>query len=71
MGDYLYRNASSEIRKANKEKMKGYKQPNGMTSIMYPFKLNWGHEVPTLTLYFDEVRYGESLEEVMQDKAVD
>jgi len=71
VGDYLYRNASSEIRKANKEKMKGHTQPNGLTSIMYPFKMDWGHEVPTLTMYFDEVRYGKSLEEVMQDKAVD
>ena len=71
VGDYLYRNASSEIRKANKEKMKGHTQPNGSTAIMYPFKMDWGHEVPTLTLYFDEVRYGKSLEEVMQDKAVD
>ena len=72
VGDYLYRNASSEIRKANKKKMKEYKQPNGLTSIMYPFKMDWGHEVPTLTLYYDEVRYGKSLGEVMiRDKAVD
>ena len=72
VGDYLYRKASSEIRKANKKKMKEYKQPNGLTSIMYPFKMDWGHEVPTLTLYYDEVRYGKSLGEVMiRDKAVD
>ena len=72
VGDYLYRNASSEIRKANIEKMKGHKQPNGLRSIMYPFKMDWGHEVPTLTLYFDEIRVGKTLQEVTaQDQAVD
>ena len=70
VGDYLYDKASREYRKANKTNV--FVQPNGQASIMYPFKMDWGHEVPKVALYYDEVRWGKSLEEVgIQDKAVD
>ena len=70
IGDYLYDKATKEYREANKTKV--FKQPNGQSSIEYPFKFDWGHKVPKVALYYDEVRWGKSLEEVgIQDKAVD
>ena len=70
IGDYLYSKATKEYRKANKTKV--FVQPNGQASIQYPFKFDWGHKVPKVALYYDEVRWGKSLEEVgIQDKAVD
>ena len=53
-------------------KYKTFDQPSGYTNIKYPFKYNWGKELMTTVMYYDEVRIGKTLQEVrIQDKAVD
>ena len=55
-----------------KVKFKTFNQPNGYTNIKYPFKYDWGKELMTTIMYYDEIRIGKKLQEVMsQNKVVD
>ena len=66
IGDFLKCTGSK------KPKVKTFIKPNGYTNIKFPFKYDWGKELMTNVMYYDEVRIGRSLEEAsIQDKAVD
>ena len=57
---------------SKKPKVKMFTQPNGYTNIKFPFKYDWGKQLITTVMYYDEVRIGKSLEEAsIQEKAVD
>ena len=61
-----------KIYRVQKPKVKTFIQPNGYTNIKFPFKCDWGKELMTTVMYYDEVRIEKSLEEAsIQDKAVD
>ena len=66
IGDYL------SFTGKKKPEIKKFNQPNGYTNIQYPFKYDWGKELVTTVMYYDEIRIGKTLNEVMiQDVAVD
>ena len=66
VGEYLKFTGKKKV------KYKTFNQPNGYTNIQYPFKYDWGKELETSVMYYDEVRVGNTLEEVTnQNKAVD
>jgi hypothetical protein len=57
---------------SKKPKVKTFLQPSGYKNIKFPFKYDWGKELKTTVMYYDEIRVGKSFEEVsIQDKAVD
>ena len=66
IGDFL------KFTGSKKPEVKTFIQPNGYTNIKFPFKYDWGKELMTTVMYYDEVRIGKSLEEAsIQDDAVD
>ena len=52
-----------KIYSVQKTKVKTFIQPNGYTNIKFPFKYDWGKELTTTVMYYDEVRIGKLLEE--------
>ena len=66
IGDFL------NLQAPKKPEVKTFIQPNGYANIKFHFKYDWGKELMTTVMYYDEVRIGKSLEEAsIQDKAVD
>ena len=57
---------------SKKPKIKTFLQPSGYKNIKYPFKYDWGKELATTVMYYDELRVGKTFAEAtIQDKAVD
>ena len=57
---------------SKKPKIKTFLQPSGYKNIKYPFKYDWGKDLMTTVMHYDEIRLGKSFDEVtIQDKAVD
>lgn len=59
VGDYL-----TYINKNKPKNMKTMTQPSGQENIIKPFKYKWQNKIPTTVMLFDEVRFGNSYEEV-------
>ena len=57
------------------KKIKYFDDPDGgETVITHPFKIDWEVKIPTATIYYDEIRVGETKDEVdinKQNKPVD
>ena len=65
----IYRpNVGLWLNRSNKnkpEKIKFFVDPDGGEKVItYPFKLNWEVQIPTATLYYDEIRVGKNKDEV-------
>ncbi len=57
---------------SKKPKIKTFLQPSGYKNIKYPFKYDWGKELATTVMYYDELRVGKTFAEAtFHDKAVD